>query len=135
MKYPIVIEYVNDDTAIGIHIPDIDGAVTAGDTFEEAYTNAVEVAHLMLEELAKEGKEIPTPSKQSDHLNNPDYKGMGWGMIEIDITPYLGKTEKINVTIPSSLVKDIDDYVKIHGHKSRSSFLTEAALLTISSGR
>lgn len=128
MKYPIVIEYVDDNTAIGIQIPDIDGAITAGDTFEEAYTNAVEVAHILLDELTKDGEELPTPSKQSDLVNNPDYKGMGWGMIEIDISPYLGKTEKINVTMPSHLIRKIDDYVKVHNLKSRSSFLTEAAL-------
>lgn len=131
MKYPIVIEYVDDKTAIGIQIPDIDGAVTAGDTFEEAYSNAVEVASIMLDEMVKGGKEVPMPSNQTDHINNPDYKGMGWGMIEIDITPYLGTTEKINVTMPSYLVKKIDDYVKTHNIKSRSSFLTEVALEVI----
>lgn len=50
------------------------------------------------------------------------------GMVEIDVTPYLGKTEKINVTLPGNLVRQIDGYVQKHGLKSRSSFLAEAAL-------
>lgn len=131
MQYPIVIEYVDDKTAIGMQIPDIEGAVTAGDTFEEAYNNVIEVAHLMLEEIVKNGGEVPIPVKSSIHMNNPEYKGMGWGMVNIDITPYLGKTEKINVTIPAYLVKKIDHYVKVHNLKSRSSFLAEAALEAI----
>lgn len=39
MQYPICIEWGDDNTATGIQIPDIPGAVTAGDTFEEAYGN------------------------------------------------------------------------------------------------
>jgi hypothetical protein len=26
---------------------------------------------------------------------------MGWGMLELDISPYMGKTEKVNVTLPA----------------------------------
>ena len=33
MQYPIAIEWGDEHTAIGIQIPDIPGAVTAGDTF------------------------------------------------------------------------------------------------------
>ena len=44
MQYPICIEWGDDFTATGIQIPDIPGAVTAGDSFEEAYNAAVEIA-------------------------------------------------------------------------------------------
>ena len=54
--------------------------------------------------------------------------GMGWGMLEIDITPYLGKTEKVNVTLPGYVIQRIDRYVREHKVKSRSSFLADAAL-------
>ena len=46
MQYPICIEWGDDFTATGIQIPDIPGAVTAGDSFEEAYNAAVEVAQV-----------------------------------------------------------------------------------------
>ncbi|WJO30994.1 type II toxin-antitoxin system HicB family antitoxin [Pseudomonas monteilii] len=128
MQYPICIEWGDENTATGIQIPDIPGAVTAGDTFEEAYTSAVEVAHIMLEEIASNGQDIPMPTSAAAHRGNPDFADMGWGMLEIDITPYLGKTEKVNVTLPGFVIQQIDRYVRDHNVKSRSSFLADAAM-------
>jgi len=128
MQYPICIEWGDDNTATGIQIPDIPGAVTAGDTFEEAYAAAVEVAHIMLQETARNGQAIPLPTSIAAHRGNPDFKEMGWGMLEIDITPYLGRTEKVNVTLPGFVIQQIDRYVRDHNVKSRSSFLADAAM-------
>ena len=58
MQYPICIEWGDEHTATGIQIPDIPGAVTAGDTFEAAYSAAIEIAHVMLEELAREASQM-----------------------------------------------------------------------------
>ena len=97
MQYPICIEWGDEHTAIGIQIPDIPGAVTAGDTFEEAYNAAVEIAHIMLQEMAADGETIPMPTSAAVHRGNPEFADMGWGMLELDISPYMGKTEKVNV--------------------------------------
>ncbi|KAA0947321.1 MULTISPECIES: type II toxin-antitoxin system HicB family antitoxin [unclassified Pseudomonas] len=128
MQYPICIEWGDDHIATGIQIPDIPGAVTAGDSFEEAYNAAIEVAHIMLQEIAAEGRAIPMPTSVAAHHSNEQYAGMGWGMLELDITPYLGKTEKVNVTLPGYVIQRIDRYVREHKVKSRSSFLADAAL-------
>jgi len=128
MQYPIAIEWGDEHTAIGIQIPDIPGAVTAGDTFEEAYNAALEIAHIMLEEIVSNGQPVPTPSPSFTHRKNPEFADMGWGMLEIDISPYLGKTEKVNVTLPGFVIQRIDRYVRDHRIKSRSSFLADAAL-------
>lgn len=127
MQYPIAIEWGDDLTATGVIIPDIPGAITAGDTVEEAFLAAVEVAQIQLEELAMQGKPIPMPSSIDDLRKSDYFKGWGWGVIEIDITPYLGKTEKVNVTLPSSIIHEIDRFVEKHGLKSRSAFLADAA--------
>jgi predicted RNase H-like HicB family nuclease len=128
MQYPICIEWGDENTASGIQIPDIPGAVTAGDSFEEAYNAAVEVAHLMLQEIAAAGQAIPMPTSAAEHRSHPDFAGMGWGMLELDISPYLGKTEKVNVTLPGFVIQRIDRYVREHNVKSRSSFLADAAM-------
>ena len=125
---PICIEWGDDFTATGIQIPDIPGAVTVGDSFEEAYNAAVKVAHTLLQEIAAEGGVIPMPTSVADHHAHADYAGMGWGMLELDISPYLGKTEKVNVTLPGYVIQRIDRYVREHKVKSRSSFLADAAL-------
>lgn len=128
MQYPIAIEWGDETHATGIIFPDIPRAITAGDTVAEAYELAVEVAHIQLEDIAKSGEPIPMPGSIEQHRLNPDFEGWGWGMIEIDVTPYLGKTEKFNTTLPGNLVRRIDDYVKLHGIKSRSAFIASAAL-------
>ncbi|UFH48745.1 type II toxin-antitoxin system HicB family antitoxin [Pseudomonas sp. KNUC1026] len=128
MQYPICIEWGDKHTATGIQIPDIPGAATAGDTFEDAYRAAVEVAHLMLEQIMNNGEEIPLPTSAAAHRANPEFAHMGWGLLDIDITPYLGHVEKINVTLPGKVIQRIDRFVREHNVKSRSSFLAEAAL-------
>jgi predicted RNase H-like HicB family nuclease len=128
MQYPIAIEWGDEHTATDIVFPEIPGAITAGDTVEHAYEMAVEVAHIQLEEIAAAGQAIPMPGDIAEHRKNTDFTGWGWGLVEIDVTPYLGKTEKVNVTLPGRVVKQIDDYVTLHGIKSRSAFMTRAAL-------
>ncbi|WP_075881619.1 type II toxin-antitoxin system HicB family antitoxin [Vreelandella massiliensis] len=127
MQYPIAIEWGDDNTATGIVFPDIPGAISAGDTPEEAYDNALEVAHIVLQERVAAGEAIPKPGRIDDHRRHPDFKGWGWGMVDIDLTPYLGKTEKVTVTLPGTVLRQIDEYVVLHGLKSRSAFLASAA--------
>lgn len=46
-------------------------------------------------------------------------------MVDIDLTPHLAKSHKINVTLPDLLIKQIDDFVASHpGDKTRSGFLS-----------
>ena len=132
MQYPIAIEWGDDRTATGIVFPDIPGAITAGDTIEDAYEMAIEIAHIQLEDLAAAGEPIPTPGDITTHRQNPEFDGWGWGIIDIDISPYLGKTEKVNVTLPGLVIRQIDQYVTVHGVKSRSAFLASAALEKLS---
>lgn len=90
MQYPITIEWGDDNTATGIVFPDIPGAITAGDTIEEAYQMAVEVAHIKLEEISAANQPIPMPSRIEELKKNPEYEGWGWGIVDIDITPVPG---------------------------------------------
>lgn len=128
MQYPIAIEWGDENTATGIVFPDIPGAISAGDTPEEAYENAVEAAHIVLQELVTRGEPVPKPGKIDAHRCSPDFEGWGWGMVDIDLTPYLGKVEKVTVTLPGMVIRQIDEYVTLHGVKSRSAFLSNAAL-------
>lgn len=50
-------------------------------------------------------------------------------MVDIDVTRYMGKAEKINITLPSSLIRRIDDFVAHHPEfRSRSGFIAQSAL-------
>jgi hypothetical protein len=43
------------------------------------------------------------------------------------VEQYLGRAEKVNITVPARLLRRIDEYAKSHG-ESRSGFLTRAAV-------
>jgi hypothetical protein len=60
--------------------PDIPGA-TPGTVSWQAYNAAVEVVHILLQEMAAEGM-IPMPTSVANHHGNEAYAAMGWGMLE-----------------------------------------------------
>lgn len=129
MWYPVAVEIGDDKTACGLVVPDIPGCFSAGDTFDEALASAREAIDLHLQSLAEHGEPIPRGSEVSRYLNDPEYAGWVWAAVEVDVTPYLGRSHKINVTLPDMLIKHIDDRVSRHpGYKTRSGFLAEAAL-------
>ena len=128
MLYPIAIEKGSDTDAYGVIIPDIQGCFSAGDTFEDALENAKEAIAGHLEILAEDGAAIPLASQVSNFLDNEDFKGFIWAIVDIDLSRYLGKAEKVNVTLPSRLIHLIDDKVgKNKPYKSRSAFLAAGA--------
>ncbi|MBR7070057.1 MAG: type II toxin-antitoxin system HicB family antitoxin [Oxalobacter sp.] len=131
MKYPIVIELGDAETAHAVYVPDLDVA-TAGDTIEDCYKAAVEAADVEMGNFVRMGKEIPMPSNMADIMDREEYKGFQFGLVDIDITPFLGKTERLTITLPSRVVSAIDEHVRMYGLKSRSAFIADAAMAGIS---
>lgn len=127
MFYPIVI-HQEGDSAYGITVPDVPGCFSAGDMLEEAMQNVREAIEGHLEILAEDGAAIPHAGRMDAHIKNTDYAGGIWGVVEVDITPFLGKAEKINITLPRLLIHQIDRRVKKDArYKSRSNFLAQGA--------
>jgi len=132
MQYPLAIEKGNKNEAFGVIVPDIPGCHSAGDTLEEAITEAKIAITSHLEILAKDNQPIPFPSDLEKHINNHDYKNRIWFLIDIDLSSYLGNPEKINVSLPSRLIRLIDENVgKGKQFKTRSSFLASGAELLL----
>ncbi|GAA5784873.1 type II toxin-antitoxin system HicB family antitoxin [Chitiniphilus shinanonensis] len=128
MFYPIAIEIGGPDQAFGVEVPDIPGCFSAGDTMDEAIANAREAIDGHLAILADDNAEIPIASTVEHYLRHPDFAGRIWAVVEVDLARYLGKAEKVNVTLPVRLTHRIDRYVARHPQYSRSGFLAEAAL-------
>ncbi|MDM7482201.1 MAG: type II toxin-antitoxin system HicB family antitoxin [Halomonas sp.] len=129
MLFPIAIERGDEQHAYGVIVPDLPGCHSAGDTFEEALANAKEAIDGWLEVAVEYGDPIPEATSIEHHMDNPDFTGWIWAVVDIDVTPYLGKSHKINVTLPDLLVKQIDDFVARHpGDKTRSGFLSRVAM-------
>lgn len=127
-RYPVAVEEGDKDTAYGVVVVDIPGCYSAGDTLDEALENAIDAVELHLEGLAEEGQAPPAPSSVKEWVHHQDYKGSIWAVVSVDETPFLGKSEKINVTLPTLVTRKIDEFTKTHkGFKNRSQFLQIAA--------
>lgn len=128
MYYPVAIEQGDDTHAFGVVVPDIAGCFSAGDSFEEALENVREAIAGHLEILAEDGVDIPLPTQAKNFVGQDEYQGYVWAMVDVDVSRYLGKSEKVNVTLPSRLIHLIDDRVqRDQRYKSRSAFLAEGA--------
>ena len=128
MRYPILVEEGTGTSAFGVVVPDLPGCFSAGDTVEEAFDNVREVIVAFCEMLAQDGKDIPDPKPMSEWQANPEYKkGWTWGIVDVPVERFFGPAEKINITVPARLLKQIDDYARAQG-QTRSGFLTAAAL-------
>jgi predicted RNase H-like HicB family nuclease len=134
MLYPIAIEAGNETEAYGVAVPDIQGCFSAGETLDEAVTNAKEAIADHLELLAEMGDLPPQATSLSHWSNDEEYTGWAWAIVEIDVEPFMGKSAKLNVTLPKLLTKKIDDQVKEHPdlYSNRSHFLQVAAVHELS---
>lgn len=136
MRYPVVL-HSDDDVSYGVTVPDIEGCFSAGDTFDEALVEAEEAINAHLEALAEAGEDIPEAQDFATHRQNPDYADGVWASVEVDVSPFLGKAERLNVTLPHNVLARIDAEVSAHRERysSRSNFLMQAAVELLSASR
>lgn len=115
MKFTIAIEAGTKKSAFVVAVPDLPACFSAGDTVEEAFDNAREGIEAHCEILAEEGKDLPQTRPMSEWQKDREYKGWAWGIIEVPIERFFGPAEKINITVPGRLLRQIDDFAKSHG--------------------
>jgi predicted RNase H-like HicB family nuclease len=61
-----------DSKAVGVWFPDLPGCFSAGDTLDEAMSNAEEALVLWVEETAKSGGVVPMPRSLSELKKDPE---------------------------------------------------------------
>ncbi|MCZ8131843.1 MAG: type II toxin-antitoxin system HicB family antitoxin [Steroidobacteraceae bacterium] len=127
MRYPIAIEVADGSHAFGVVVPDLPGCFSAGDTLEEAIANAPEAIALWLSEIIDAGKVAPLPKPIEVHRKRREFKGWVWAVVEVDLSKIADKAERINITLPSRLLKRVDAKAAKSG-ESRSGFLARAAM-------
>ena len=128
MRYPIAVELGDEQHAFGVVVPDIPGCQSAGDTMDEAIENAIEAIKGHLSVLADTGEDIPLAKAVQMYVAQPEFAGWVWAMADIDISQFMGKAEKINITLPGRLIRKIDELVaRDPRYKSRSGLLANAA--------
>jgi predicted RNase H-like HicB family nuclease len=127
MKFAIAIEAGTRKSAFGVAVPDLPGCFSAGDTVEEAFDNARDAIEAHIEILAEEGEDLPKTKSLTEWQADREYKGWTWGIVDVPVDKFFGPAEKINITVPGRLLKQIDDFAKSRG-QTRSGFLANAAL-------
>lgn len=129
MLYPIAIKQGDEKTAHSIFFPDIENLVSACDDLDDVLHTATECIDLHFSGLVEDGEEIPLPKSIKHHQNNTDYADCTWAWIDIDLSKYDTRTQKVNVTLPQFLINKIDDKVNAHKalYKSRSNYLAMLA--------
>lgn len=84
IRYPIAVELGDDNHAYGIVVPDVPGAFTAGDTIDEAITNAKVAILMMLENYIERGEELPEPSNIEALKSRPEFNAMTLVLVDVD---------------------------------------------------
>jgi len=125
MRFPVVL-HSDDGIRFGVTVPDLPGCFSAGDDFDKALDSVKEAIELHLEGLVEAGLEIPVPLAITRHRENPDYADGIWATVDVDVSRFDGRAEKINITLPRRLLFRIDEHVRSHG-ATRSGFLADAA--------
>lgn len=127
MKYPIAIEPGGADHAFGVVVPDLPGCLSAGDTLDEAIDKAREAIELWLETVIDDGGAVPEARPIAAHQALPEFTGWIWAVVSVDLATLSDKAERVNITLPSRVLRRIDAAAKAAG-ESRSGFIAHLAL-------
>lgn len=125
MRYPIFVEPGDKKHAFGVVVPDLPGCFSAGDSLDEALTNAREAVATWLESQLDHGEAIPVPTTLDAHFK--DYKGWLPSVVEIDLADVLGEVERINVSLPKRVLRRLDQQARL-ANESRSAYIAKLAL-------
>ena len=114
MRYPVVI-HKDKKSDYGVTVPDLPGCFSAGDTLEDALTNAVEAIECHLEGLLLDGDEIPQAQPVEAHLKNKNFAGGTWALVSVDLSRLASKTKRINITMPERVLSLVDEQARREG--------------------
>lgn len=126
MRYPVVI-HKDKSSDYGVTVPDLPGCFSAGDTLEDAMTQAVEAIECHLEGLLFDGDVIPEAQSVEVHRKNRAFAGGTWALVTVDLSKLASKAKRINITLPERVLALVDEQAKREG-ESRSGLLARAVL-------
>jgi predicted RNase H-like HicB family nuclease len=116
------------DSCYGVSFPDVPGCTSAGDTLDEALTNAVDALSGHIRLMEADGETTPQPSTLEAINADPEFVEDMKGAI-ISAVPLVrdrGSTTRINVSLDLGLLEAIDGLAKQRS-QTRSAFLASAA--------
>ena len=122
MIYPAYVHLGDETHAHGVTFPDFEGCFTAADEYRDIPEQAQEAIELHFE---GEDIELPQPSDIAELELSQEYTDGIWMLIDIDVSKLDSKPLRLNVSIPSHVVKKMDDYATAN-HLTRSALIVKA---------
>ncbi len=133
-SFPAILEPTED--GYSVFFPDLPGAISAGEDYEDAVKNAEECLSLHLYGMITDGERLPKPSHMSKILNELS-EGELATLIHPDVFGVQAKQEdkavRVNISLPKALLEAIDFRANQLGI-DRSKLLQKAAREVISTG-
>lgn len=132
MKYPLLIlknELNTVEANYVVKVPDLPGCQIEAESISAGVDKISDVVAEHLSILSEYGEDVPHAKSLDFHVTHCEELNPIWAILDFDIVPYLGKSHKINVTLPELLIKKIDDRVsKSPEYKTRSGFIAASCL-------
>ncbi len=128
MRYPIAFETGDTKHAFGVVVPDLPGCFSAGETFDDALTNARKAIVLHLDGLLDDGKPFPETSPIDQLQKKRSYRGWTCAVVDVDANERGDKAARINITLPLRILRAVDAYARKQG-QTRSGFIARASWL------
>lgn len=122
MLYPIYV-HKDEGSAYGATFPDFPGCFAAADDLQALPRAAQEAAEA---HFGADDDPIPAATSPEAWVNDPDYEGGFWMLVDIDLAKVRARAVRLNISLPENLVQRIDSAAKSRG-QTRSAFLASAA--------
>lgn len=128
MYFPIAIEPGDEISAFGVVVPDLPGCFSAGDTLDEALTNAEAAILAWIDAVLDSDEAIPHPSSL-DMLRAayPEYAGWIWAVVRVDPARLDDTVERVNITLPRRVLARLDAAARAVG-ETRSGYIAAMTL-------
>jgi predicted RNase H-like HicB family nuclease len=124
MRYYIAVVHKDEDSAFGVHFPDLPGCISAADTLDEVVPKATEALALFAEDT-------PLPEPRSlDALrkdkNVAAHLADGGMLVAVPHIENDARVERASITMEAGLLRAVDAAAKAR-NLTRSAFLAQAA--------
>jgi predicted RNase H-like HicB family nuclease len=119
------------DSDYGVTVPDLPGCFSAGDTADDALSNAIEAIECHIEGLLMDGETILLGHPIEHYRMKREFAGGIWALVDVNLSKLSGKARRVNITLPERILVQIDSFASKTGH-TRSGLLAQAALEYVS---
>ena len=123
MRYYHAVVHKNEDSAFGVHFPDLPGCFSAADSLEEVVPNAIEALSLWYEDVER----LVEPSRiEVVRARIAEDLAEGAFLVMVPWIGRHGKPARVNISLDHAMLEAIDSAANMR-RLTRSAFLAEAA--------